>query len=349
MLVAHRLGSLSCENETISDTMKKHIYAIAFLVLLVACQKKVSKEIITANEEMLLHNVSVISHDSMQGRFFGTEGNSKTQRFIAKQFDSLGIEPAFSSGSIQKFAYTFKGDFRQRIYPVLNPTEDFSNVPDTTVTGGNVVAVIKGKSEKVIVITAHLDHLGERDGEIFNGADDNASGVAALFSIARYFKNRSPKHTLIFAAVDAEEIGSLGCDYLLNNFPVAIKNIALNINMDMIAHNDSLQLYASGLYHYPNLKHPLDRLKPNKIKLLYGHDNPNDKDVEDWTFASDHRIFHAKQIPYVYFGVEDHKDYHKSTDTYENINKAFYIDAVELVIEAIEAYDSFLPIESIGL
>jgi Zn-dependent M28 family amino/carboxypeptidase len=76
----------------------------------------------------------------------------------------------------------------------------------------------------------------------------------------------------------------LGCEYLLNNFPLAIENIALNINMDMIAHNDSLQLYAPGLYHYPSLKQPLAGLKSTKINLLFGHDDPNKKGVEDWTF-----------------------------------------------------------------
>tara|TARA_R110001592_G_scaffold35475_3_gene120653 strand:- start:1350 stop:2336 length:987 start_codon:yes stop_codon:yes gene_type:complete len=326
--------------------MKKCFYIIASLTLLVACQKNPSVKTIEVNEKMLLYNIKVISHDSMQGRFFGTEGNYKTQRFIAKQFDSLAIAPAFSSGSIQKYPYTFKGKTRQKMYPILNPSDDFSNVPDTTVIGGNVVTMLKGRSKKAIVITGHLDHLGIKDGEIFNGADDDASGAAALLSIATYFKNKSLNHTFIFAAVDAEEIGSLGCEYLLNNFPIAIEDIALNINMDMIAHNDSLQLYASGLYHYPNLKQPLTDLKSTKINLLFGHDEPNNKDVEDWTFSSDHRIFHEKKIPYIYFGVEDHKDYHKSTDTFENINKSFYLDAVRLVIEAIEAYDSYLPIDS---
>ena len=326
--------------------MKKYFYIIAALTLILACQKNPSIKTIEVNEEMLLYNIKVISNDSMQGRFFGTEGNYKTQRFIAKQFDSLGIEPAFSSGSIQKYPYTFKGKTRQKMYPILNPSDDFSNVPYTTVIGGNVITMLKGRSEKAIVITGHLDHLGIKDGKIFNGADDDASGAAALLSIAAYFKNKSLNHTVIFAAVDAEEIGSLGCEYLLNNFPIAIKNITLNINMDMIARNDSLQLYASGLYHYPNLKQPLTVLKSTKINLLFGHDDPNNKNVEDWTFSSDHRIFHKKKIPYIYFGVEDHKDYHKSTDTFQNINKSFYIDAVRLIIEAIKAYDSYLPIDS---
>lgn len=322
--------------------MKKYIFQIACIPLVVACQNTTPTEIINVNEENLLYNLKAISHDSMQGRFFGTEGNYKTQKFIAKQFDALGIEPAFHSGSIQKFLYTFKGKFRQRIYPISNPAEDFSNVPDTTVTGGNVVTMIKGKSEKAIVITAHLDHLGVRNGEIFNGADDDASGVAALLAIADYFKSKSPKHTLIFAAVDAEEIGSLGAEYLLENFPIAMENIALNVNMDMISRNDSLQLYASGLYHYPFLKQPLDNVKSNEIELLYGHDDPKDEILADWTFSSDHRTFHRKLIPFIYFGVEDHEDYHQSTDTYEKINTAFYISAVELIIEAIENFDSFL-------
>lgn len=322
--------------------MKKYYYTILILLIIIACKQVATKEISDVNDEMLLQNLKVISHDSMEGRFFGTEGNNKTQKFIAKQFDLIGIEPVFSSGYIQKYPYTFQGKFRQNVYPISNPAEDFSNVPDTTVTGGNVVAMIKGEIKKTIVITGHLDHLGIKNGEIFNGADDDASGAAALLSIAKYFKNNTAKHTLIFAAVDAEEIGSLGCDFLLNNFPIDLENIVLNINMDMIAHNDSSELYASGLYHYPNLKKPLDNIKSAKVNLLYGHDDPKEEGVQDWTFSSDHREFHKRQIPFIYFGVEDHKDYHKASDTFETINQEFYINAVKLIIEAIEGYDSFL-------
>jgi acetylornithine deacetylase/succinyl-diaminopimelate desuccinylase-like protein len=197
--------------------MKNYIYIIVCFILIVACQNEPLDEGIKLNKEMLLHNLKVISHDSLEGRFFGTEGNYKAQKFISQQFDSLGLEPAFSSGNIQKYPFTFTGKKRQKVYPILNPSKDFSNVPDTTVMGGNVVTMIKGKIEKAIVITGHFDHLGIRNDEIFNGADDNASGAAALLSIANYFKYNSPKHTLIFAAVDAEEIGSLGCEYLLKN------------------------------------------------------------------------------------------------------------------------------------
>ena len=132
-----------------------------------------------------------------------------------------------------------------------------------------------------------------------------------------------------------------GSAYFLANHPSAKENIVLNINMDMIAHNDSLRLYASGTYHYPQLKPQLENLD-SPITLLFGHDDPNNKDEDDWTFSSDHRSFHKEKIPFVYFGVEDHKDYHKPTDTFENINQDFYYEAVKLITQVIENFDKSL-------
>lgn len=321
--------------------MTKLLTFLGLLIFILSCQFQAANNEISINRDKLLYDLKVISHDSLEGRFFGTKGNEKAQRFIAKRFAEINIPSAFHEGGIQKYTYTFSGKNRHRMYPISNPNEDFSNVPDTTVIGGNVVTMLKGEVEKTIVVTAHLDHLGIRNSEIYNGADDDASGSAALLSIAEYFKKKPTKHSLIFAAVDAEEIGSLGCEYLLSNFPIEISKIALNINLDMIAHNDSLKLYASGLYHYPQLKEPLDKID-SKINLLYGHDDPNNDKLDDWTFASDHRVFHKRDIPFIYFGVEDHKDYHKSTDTFENINQEFYIETVKLIIQAIENYDQFL-------
>ena len=73
-----------------------------------------------------------------------------------------------------------------------------------------------------------------------------------------------------------------------------------------------------------------------------GHDDPTNKEQDDWTFSSDHRSFHKRQIPFIYFGVEDHKDYHKDSDTFENINQDFYYEAVKLIIQVIEKYDKTL-------
>lgn len=308
-----------------------------FIFTIISCN---TVKTITIDKESLLENIKILSHDSLEGRGFSKPGNYKAQQFISEKFKKIGLETIENDEFIQKFPYTFSGKRRHRMFPVASTNEDFSNVPDTTVIGGNVVGKITGELQKTIVITGHLDHLGIKNGEIYNGADDDASGTAALFAIADYFKKNKPKHTLIFAAVDAEEIGSLGADYWLKNYKNK-QNIVLNINMDMIAHNDNNELYASGLYHYPQLKEPLQNIN-SPISLLFGHDNPDDKSLDDWTFSSDHRIFHKEKIPFIYFGVEDHKDYHKATDTFENINQEFYIDAVKLIIEAVENYDIFL-------
>lgn len=315
----------------------KFLFLFLFLAVIVSCN---SQKDFTIDEKSLLENIKILSHDSLEGRGFSKPGNYKAQQFIATQFAEIGLEKMIEDSYIQKFPYTFSGKRRQRMFPVKDAKEDLTNVNDTTVIGGNVVGILKGKIDKQIVITGHLDHLGIKNGKIYNGADDDASGTAALISIANYFKKHPTKHTLVFAAVDAEEIGSLGADYFLKNYP-SKENIVLNINMDMIAHNDSLELYVSGLYHYPQLKEPLQNIE-SPLKLLFGHDNPDDKTKDDWTFSSDHRVFHKEKISFIYFGVEDHKDYHQATDTFENINQEFYVEAVKLIIKSIKNYDDFL-------
>lgn len=301
--------------------MKLLSLTVLLAFLGISCSTTVEEKLPSFDSQALLTHVKVLASDSLEGRGFGTEGNRKAQAYIADQFKKLGIVHAFENGYTQPFRHTLKDS--------------------TTLEGGNVVATIEGETDKVIVITGHLDHLGIRNGEIYNGADDDASGTAALLAIAEYFRNKKTNHTLVFAAVDAEEIGSPGCQYLLDNFPIDKSNIVLNVNMDMIAHNDSSELYASGLYHYPQLKEPLTSIK-SPITLLYGHDDPNNNEMEDWTFLSDHRVFHEAEIPFIYFGVDDHEDYHQPSDVFENINQEFYIETVKLIIQAIENYDVYL-------
>lgn len=318
----------------------KSLFALILLATfsLSSCQTEKKAEI---NKESLLADIKELSRDAYEGRGFATAGNYKAQAYIAKRFEKIGLKPYLASGFIQKFDQKITQQTRQHLFPVANPKEDFSNVPDTIVTGGNVVAKIQGQTDKTIVITGHLDHLGIRNGKIYNGADDDASGTCAVIALAEYFTDSNPKHTLIFAAIDAEEVGMYGAEYFAANHPNAEENIALNINMDMIAHNDKNELYAVGTFHYPQLKPQLKDLT-SSVKLLLGHDQPNNPKQEDWTYSSDHRIFHQRKIPFIYFGVEDHEDYHQPTDTFENINQDFYYEVVKLIAEVIEKYDQSL-------
>lgn len=322
--------------------MKTKLFLVfAFLLILGSCKEP---KLIEINSEKLLETVKTLSDDSFEGRSFSSVGSKKTQDFIIDKFNKLGLQKVVGDSYSQEFSHTFKGKSRHEVFPMKRPKpyDDYSNVRDTTTSGANIIGMLKGQTNKSIVITAHFDHLGIKKGRIYNGADDNASGTAALFTIAEYFKNKPTKHNLILAAVDAEEIGSLGADYFLKNYSDK-SNIALNINLDMIAHSDyDPDLFVSGLFHYPDLRKPLERIYSEKINLLFGHDDANNKEQSDWTFSSDHRVFHRAKIPFIYFGVPDHKDYHRHTDTFGSINQDFYIEAVKIIIQGIENLDEHI-------
>ena len=145
--------------------------------------------------------------------------------------------------------------------------------------------------------------MGIRVGKIYDGADDNASGTSALFALASYFKKNRPDHSMIFVAFDAEEMGLQGARHFVGNLPVPKESILLNVNMDMLSRSDKGELYASGSFHYPQLRPSLERAqKKSKVKLLLGHDDPK-LGRDDWTNQSDHEAFHTAKIPFVYFGV----------------------------------------------
>lgn len=260
----------------------------------------------------LLKDVEYLSSDSLKGRKTGTAENKIAATFIAQRFKSLGLQ-------------SYTPDY-------LHPFS-FKNRQGTEVKGANVIAYVRGKRTEAIVVSAHFDHLGVINGDVFNGADDNASGTAGLLSIAASFAKKKPNYTIIFAAFDAEEAGLQGSKAFVAGPPVALESIKANLNMDMISHNDKEELYVVGTFKYPQLK-PFLPKGYQSLKLIQGHDDPK-LDHDDWTNQSDQGSFNAKGIPFLYFGVEDHKDYHKKTDEYNTINKSFFIEAVKVVTEVV--------------
>ncbi len=209
------------------------------------------------------------------------------------------------------------------------------------IPGGNVMVAIPGKGggEDVIVVTAHYDHVGVRNGAIYNGADDNASGTAALLALAAELAVSPPSHDVLLVALDAEEWGLLGAEAFVREPPVPLERIVLNVNMDMLGRSDAGELYAAGPGRYPELKGPLETVAARApVRLLFGHDDPS-HGRDDWTHQSDQGAFHAAGIPFVYFGVEDHEDYHRPTDDADRINPEFFAGAVETVLLAFDALD----------
>jgi hypothetical protein len=275
---------------------------------------------VVVGPERIMADLRVLAADSMEGRLVGTEGNRRARAFLLREYQNIGLRPLGDG-------FTHGFDFVGR---------------DSVQRGGiNVLGYLPGTRDpgRYIVVTAHYDHLGVRDGQIYNGADDNASGTAALLELARYFVANPPANSIIFAALDAEEGGLNGARAFVRAPPVPLTAIALNVNMDMVGRNDRNELYAAGTYHSPFLRPYLERAAAGApITLRFGHDSP-DLGADDWTLQSDHAAFHEVGIPFVYFGVEDHPDYHRPTDTADRIQPAFYAGAVTTILRSILVLD----------
>jgi hypothetical protein len=264
----------------------------------------------------LLRDLSVLAHDSMEGRLAGTPGAARARRFLLAAFPESGVAP-LNGTHVQTFPFRSAG---------------------TEAIGTNVIGVVRGReiADRYLVVTAHYDHLGTRGGEIYNGADDNASGTAALLALAKYFSGHPTRHSLLFVAFDAEEVGLRGAEAFMANPPIPLDSIVMNVNLDMVSRSEVGELYAVGTRHYPVLS-PLiaEIMRRSRVSLLIGHDAPDPSPGDDWTFASDHGPFHQAGIPFIYFGVEDHPGYHTPADTYEAITPDFYLGAVETVLDFI--------------
>lgn len=264
--------------------------------------------------------VEYLSTDAMQGRLGGADSGARARAFLIAQLRLRGLDVA------------------QQSFP-------FRNTKKQEVTGVNIIARIKGENTgPAIVVSAHYDHVGVIDEEVYNGASDNASGVAGAIAIADHFIKNPPKNTIIIALLDAEEPGLFGAKALLEQGLAGGEKIAFNLNLDMIAGYNIDTLYASGTYHNPQLLPLMSSLMEKApIPLKLGYDRPEDG-ANDWTLLSDHGPFHAQGIPFVYLGVEDHKFYHKPGDTFDSLPLTFLDGAITTSVMLAQAIDDNLQI-----
>jgi len=269
----------------------------------------------------LLNDLKVLSADDMQGRQVETPGGEKARKYVISRFTQSGIQPFGASYEVP-FTFTGRGGERHGI---------------------NIVGHIDGSRQprRYIVVSAHYDHIGTRNGTVFNGADDNASGTAALFAAAKYFSMHQPQNSLIFVAFDAEEAGEWGSKSFVKQPPVDAALIDIDLNFDMIGREPDDRLFVVGTAIQPYLKPYIEDLaKVAPVKVLMGHEDP--KQPEDWTKDSDHYSFIVAKIPALYFGVEDFDQHHKSTDDYETMSYDFYVRAVETMVHAVKEFDAHL-------
>jgi Zn-dependent M28 family amino/carboxypeptidase len=272
-----------------------------------------------ADRRQLLRDVQALSAPGFEGRAPATRGGIRARQYIVDQLRMIGVRPA----GLQAYLQYIPGG------------------------AANVIGRLDGTDPLLpaIVVSAHYDHEGIKDGVLYPGADDNASGVAGLLAVARHFRQAPVlRHTLVLAAFDAEEDGLRGSRAFVAELAPRDR-VAVNINLDMISRSDRGEIYAAGLTHYPMLRPMLTEVQMRaRVKLLFGHDTraAGQSRRDDWTMLSDHGSFHAARIPFVYFGVEDHPDYHRPSDTADKIDADFFGNVVDMVLDTVITLDAGL-------
>ncbi|MBI2836780.1 MAG: M28 family peptidase [Acidobacteria bacterium] len=314
---------------------------VVLAYLLVATQLEKHRVIETATQPLAASNLDVsvdrsrlladaqhLSDPSLEGRLTGTLGSHKAQEYIAHRFEEIGLR-TFADGYRQRFSFV-----RHSLKGLLLPSRPFKQAyPDAT----NLIGYLPGETyrDSWIVLSAHYDHLGVKNGKLHPGADDNASGVAAILATATYFSQHQPEHSLLVAAFDAEEKGLRGSYAFFDDPPVKPEQIALEINLDMVSRNDENQIYVCGTYQSPTLKALVEPLASrSSVQVLWGHDRPMWRAglVENWVNLSDHGPFHDHGIPFLYFGVADHEDMHEPGDTFERLQPDFFVETTRLIL-----------------
>lgn len=274
----------------------------------------------------LLRHLEVLSSDEMTGRRAAGDGSAKARKYIIGEFVALGIKPLGSS---------FEQPFGILGIIPEHPKFEYPAV--------NIVGHIRGSvnPDRYLVISAHYDHVGQQQPEpgstdgINNGADDNASGTAGVMALAAYLRANPPAHSVVFLLSDAEELGQFGAKYFISRPPVPASAIFLNLNLDMIGRDDSGGLFLIGKLAQPLLGPWVDLVAPRaRVSLL-----PVDQKMDvEFLSRTDSGPFLENGIPTLTFFDGIHEDYHKVTDEFSRIDRPFYIDAVETILDyALEA------------
>ena len=271
-------------------------------------------------QQRILTDLKYLADDAREGRGAGTEGLDSAAAYLAAQFRQSGLRPAGTDEFFQMFE--------------LDPTAPalaHSGIGGAAVK--NVVGLIPGSGRlagQAIVIGAHYDHLGlggsgsldpDSVGVVHNGADDNASGTAALLETARILSRRAAPdvRTIVFVAFTAEELGLIGSDYYVKNPSVANDSTYAMLNFDMVGRLRENKLVTGGTGSAPEFPQLLDSVNAGYGLNLAAQDDP-------WG-RSDHSSFYAAGIPVIHFLTDTHEDYHRTTDDWDKIN----VDGIERV------------------
>lgn len=300
--------------------MKKTLLTGFILSLfLVSCSSvKPTKYLKSISADELKTNLYVIASDDMEGRNTGEPGQKKAGKYLITQYEKMGV--SYPKGA-KDFYQKVPSEFMSKSFsPKLGDSE-------------NIWAFIEGseKPDEIIVISAHYDHVGMKNGEVFNGADDDGSGTVALLEIAKAFQQakkdgHGPKRSILFLHVTGEEHGLHGSRFYSENplFPLA--NTVADLNIDMIGRRDDAHknngnyVYLIGSDRLSTDLHKISEEANKKYTNLLLDYKYNDRnDPERIYYRSDHYNFAKKGVPSLFYFNGVHADYHKESDTADKI------------------------------
>jgi len=264
--------------------------------------------------EGMYTRIAFLAADSLRGRDTPSPGLETAAAYLAGEHRNFGLEPAGENET-----------YYQR-YPFI-PRR--AGPPAEQTFPPNIVAVLRGSDpvlrEEYVLLTAHFDHVGVGrpvDGDsIYNGADDNASGTAALLEVARALSllPRPPARSIVFLHVSGEEHGLLGSRWYSDNPTVAIDRVVANINVDMISRNSPDSIVVIGK-NYSTLGEIVDRVGArhhDEVGLTVSDDLwPQER----FFYRSDHFSFARLEIPALFFFSGVHEDYHRPSDTADRVD-----------------------------
>lgn len=306
----------------------KFLPLLVFGILLGSCQGPPTDEKLISS---LKRDLTFLAADDLEGRAIGTIGEQKAAEYLAQEFEKLGLKPMGTNGFFQEFT----------VSKPSNPHEEAVIGTDGAgITGRNVIGYLDKKAEKTIVIGAHFDHLGmggqgslhRGDSAIHNGADDNASGTAALLALAKIFQSESLKSNILFIAFSGEENGLWGSNYFVKNSTLDLKLVNYMINMDMVGRlNPEKSLAIHGVGTSPSFPSILDPINTDSLKLV-----PSESGVG----PSDHTSFYLQDLPVLHFFTGQHEDYHKPSDDSDKINYEGLVQVVRYISRLVVALDS---------
>ncbi|GAA4155845.1 M28 family metallopeptidase [Chryseobacterium ginsenosidimutans] len=277
----------------------------------------------------LKKNLYVIASDEMEGRDTGSPGQKKAGVYMVNYYKNLGISFPKALGS-----------YYQKVPADFMKKRGGGNLPDSE----NILAFIEGseKPEEIVVISGHYDHVGVRNGVVYNGADDDGSGTVAVMEIAKAFQSakkagKGPKRSILFLHVTGEEHGLFGSEYYTDNPVFPLANTVVDLNIDMIGRDDpenrgKQYVYVIGsemLSSQLKIINEAANKKTNNLELNYKYDDPSDP--ERLYYRSDHYNFAKNNIPVAFFFDGIHEDYHKPTDDVEKIDYNLLAKRAQLV------------------